>query len=132
MVVFVCDRNATLSPMAEAIARQIAPHIEFQSAGRTDTHIHPNIHVVLQEQGIYSSNLTSKLLWAIDFDDVQYVISLVSAEYAPKIPSRYQIMYWILPDPAWDPVEERMNAFRDLRDELTSRIQIFLEKEHLM
>ena len=132
MVVFVCDRNSTLSPMAEAMGRQIAPHIEFQSAGAMETHIHPKVHSVLQEKGLYRLNLTSKLIWAVDFDDVKYVISLVSAEQTPKIPSRYQVIYWMLPDPMWEPIEDQMNAFRDLQYELERRIQIFLQKENLM
>ena len=30
-----------MSPIAEVIGRKMAPHIEFQSAGATETHIHP-------------------------------------------------------------------------------------------
>ena len=131
MVVFVCDRNATLSPMAEAIARHIAPNIDFQSAGKVETRIHFKVHSILREKNIHSFALTSKTIWALDFEDVQYVISLVPLEHTPKIPSRYNIQYWTLPDPTWDPEEEQEDSFRALRDELERRISRFFKNEKI-
>ena len=131
MVVFVCDRNSTLSPMAEAIGRHIAPHIEFQSAGVVETNIHFKVRSILKDSGIYTSALTSKTIWALDFESVQYVISLVPLADTPKLPSRYSIQYWVLPDPTWDPKEEQEDSFRALQEELERRITNFLRQENL-
>ena len=131
MIVFVCDRNSTLSPMAEAIGRHIAPNIEFQSAGTMQTSIHVRVHSTLRENKISGFALTSKTMWSLDFENVQYVISLVSPEDTPKIPSRYKIRYWILPDPTWDPMEEQEDSFRALYEELERRISVFLRAENI-
>ena len=131
MVVFVCDRNSTLSPMAEAIGRHLAPNIEFQSAGAVQTSIHVRVHSTLRENKILGLALTSKTMWALDFENVKYVISLVSPEDTPKIPSRYKIRYWMLPDPTWDPKEEQEDSFRALYEELERRISNFLSSESI-
>jgi protein-tyrosine-phosphatase len=131
MIVFVCDRNSTLSPMAEAIGRHLAPNIEFQSAGAIQTSIHVRVHSTLRANSISGFALTSKTMWSLDFDNVQYVISLVSKEDTPKIPSRYKIRYWLLPDPTWDPMEEQEDSFQALYEELERRLSNFLRAETL-
>ena len=131
MIVFVCDRNSTLSPMAEAIGRHLSPNIEFQSAGAMQTSIHVRVHSTLRENKIHAFALTSKTMWSLDFENVQYVISLVSPDDTPKIPSQYKIRYWMLPDPTWDPKEEQEDSFRALYEELERRISNFLSSESI-
>ena len=67
----------------------------------------------------------------LDFENVQHVISLVSPEDTPKIPSRYKIRYWMLPDPTWDPKEEQEDSFRALYEELERRISNFFRSENI-
>ena len=131
MIIFVCDRNSTLSPMAEAIGRHMAPQIEFQSAGTVKTSIHVRVHSILRENKIHGFSLTSKTMWSLDFENVQHVISLVAPEYTPKIPSRYTIQHWVLPDPTWDPKEEQEDSFRALYEELERRISNFLRENKI-
>ena len=122
MILFVCDRNASLSPMAEAIAANYAPHLNIQSAGAQASHVRSEVVQVLTEERIFSNGLTSKSIHAVDWEDVKEVVVLVPKSQSPQIPSRYEVRYWGLPDPQWAPFEERMEAMRDLRDELIRRI----------
>ena len=118
--------------MAEAIGRHIAPNIEFQAAGKVQTSIHVRVHSTLRKNKIHGFALTSKTMWSLDFENVQHVISLVAPEYTPKIPSRYTIQYWVLPDPTWDPIQEQEDSFRALRDELERRICNFLKEREII
>ena len=123
MILFVCDRNASLSPMAEAIATHLAPHLNVQSAGRIATHVRAGVGRVLQEERIFSNGLVSKAIQSVDWDEVKLVVSLVPEEDGPRVPSRYKSRSWSLPDPLWAPQEERDEAMRDLRDELIRRVE---------
>ena len=117
--------------MAEAIGRHLAPNIDFQSAGAVQTSVHVRVRSTLRENKIHGFALTSKTMWSLDFENVKYVISLVSPEATPKIPSRYNIQHWILPDPIWDPKDEQEDAFRALYEELERRISNFLKVENI-
>ena len=104
MIVFVCDRNSTLSPMAEAIGRYIAPNIEFQSAGTIQTSIHVRVHSTLRENKISGFALTSKTMWSLDFENMQYVIHIITktlcllflyylVTHIPSILQGYELSY---------------------------------------
>ena len=108
--------------MAEAIASHCAPHLNIQSAGKSASHVRPEVNRSLAEEHIFSNGLTSKSIHAVDWDEVQEVVVLVPRIQGPRIPSKYKVHYWELPDPQWAPLEERMEAMRDLRDELMRRI----------
>ena len=123
MILFVCDRNASLSPMAEAIAAHLAPQLNIQSAGRIATHVRAGVGRVLQEDRIFSNGLVSKAIQSVDWDEVKLVVALVPEGDGPRVPSRYKCHRWSLPDPLWAPQEEREEAMRDLRDELKRRIE---------
>ncbi len=131
MILFVCDRNASLSPMAEAIASHYAPHLNIQSAGERPSHVRVEVIRALAEQRIFSNGLTSKSIHAVDWEEVQEVVVLVPKIQSPRIPSKYTVQYWELPDPQWSPLEERMEAMRDLRDELMRRITRLLDQLEL-
>ena len=114
--------------MAEAIASHFAPQLNIQSAGAQASHVRVEVVRVLTEERIFSNGLISKSIHAVDWDEVLEVIVLVPRAQSPRIPSRYKVRYWELPDPQWAPFDERMDAMRDLRDELIRRITSLLQQ----
>ena len=126
MIVFVCDNNACHSIMAQAIFEHLRPQMDAQSAGKYASFVRSEVRTVLDEIGILSKGYHSKEVVAIDWTDVQLVVQLCDAEWAPFTPSRIPKRQWLLPDPLAAPTDERLEACRALRDELQRRIEQIL------
>ena len=122
MLLFCCDNNAALSPMAEAICRHLEPDMTVQSAGSYSSHIRSDVKKVLAEIDVDSYGLRSKDLFGVDFDWVELVVLLCSDSDAPKLPSRLSVRRWAMPDPQCAPDSERRESYRALRDDLMLRI----------
>ena len=128
MLLFCCDNNAALSPMAEAICRHFEPDLTVQSAGAYSSHIRSDVKHVLAEIEVDAFGLRSKDIFGVDFDWVELVILLCSESEAPKIPKRLSVRHWALPDPQCSPQSERRESYRALRDDLMSRIPRLLSE----
>ncbi len=132
-VVFVCTQNSARSQMAEALLRaQAGADVEVCSAGLEPTKVHPLAKAALREADVPCADLRAKDLGsllgkrrfthavvlcadaAVQFRDI--------AEFAPRR------LHWLLPDPAaaTGRREQRLGAFRAVRDELSRRIASFL------
>ena len=122
MLLFCCDNNAALSPMAEAICRHLSPELTVQSAGAYSSHIRSDVRKVLSEIDIDSYGLRSKDVFGVDFDWVELAVLLCSENDAPKLPKRLSIRRWALPDPQCAPESEKRESYRALRDDLMNRI----------
>ena len=122
MILFFCDSNAGLSPMAEAIFRHLESDISVQSAGSRSSHVRPEVKRVLAEERIDAFGLFSKDLYGVDLGEVQFAVGLCPPHEAPRLPKRIQVRWWGIPDPLCAPAEERVEEFRALRDELLRRI----------
>ena len=131
MVLFVCDSNATLSPMAEAIFRDLCPDVVVQSAGMYPSHVRQPLRAVLREKNIDDFGLCSKDLFGVDLAEVSIAIGIGLPDSSWRLPSRLSIEWWALPDPSCFPREEQLDGYRALRDELTRRIQRFLKDKRL-
>lgn len=123
-VLFVCDSNAVRSPLAEAIARHLSPHHEFLSAGWSPSHVRPEVRAALAEAGISALGLRAKSMAETPLEEVDVVVSLSEDEGTIRTTAR-RIAWW-LADPSSAPPEERMEAYRATREELTRRIGILL------
>ncbi len=125
-VLFLCVANSARSQLAEGIARSLAPHdVKISSAGSVPTKIRAEAVAVLNEIGIDATTQSSKGLDQIDSDSVDAVITLCAEEVCPIFPHPVLKIHWGLPDPAAK-IEfegERLQAFRDVRDELLDRLK---------
>ena len=125
-IVFLCVANAARSQMAEGLARLRAPNgWEVVSAGS-----HPAKRVssravtVMKEVGIDISAQVPRSVDDIEVVDADLVVTLCSDEVCPVVPGRVQRLHWPMRDPAAAiGVEaDRLQAFRDVRDEIELRL----------
>lgn len=125
-VLFLCVANSARSQMAEGVARSLAPEgVKISSAGSEPTQVRPQAIQVLAEIGIDISAHRSK-----GTDDVERpvgaVITLCAEEVCPVWVGDALRVHWGLPDPAAavGSEEERLTAFRAVRDELVRRLEV--------
>ncbi len=113
--------------MAEGIARRLAPKgVRVSSAGSLPTSVRPQAAAVLREIGIDMSGQRSKSVDAIE-GLVDVVITLCAEEVCPVWLGSAERLHWALPDPAAveGTEEEKIEAFRGVRDELLRRLGVF-------
>lgn len=126
-ILFLCVANSARSQMAEGLARSLAPRdVRISSAGSVPTKIRPEAVTVLNDIGIDASAQFSKGLDQIDSDTVDTVITLCAEEVCPIFPHPVMKLHWGLSDPAAVVASEveRLQAFRDVRDELLERLRL--------
>jgi arsenate reductase len=132
-VLFVCTGNQARSQIAEALLRSRSKGIfEAYSAGSQpkDT-VHPLAIRVLEESGVDAAGLKPKGVADMVGEEFDYVFTLCSRaqEACPVFPGAPTLAHWNLDDPAaaQGTEEQRLDAFRAIRDEIDRRIGIFLE-----
>jgi len=125
-VLFLCVANSARSQMAEGIARALAPEgVQVSSAGSEPTSLRPEAVEALRGIGIDISGHRSK-----GMDDVERpvdaVVTLCAEEVCPAWLGPALRVHWGLPDPAAVDAspEARLQAFRDVRDELRRRLAV--------
>jgi thioredoxin type arsenate reductase len=124
-ILFLCVANSARSQMAEGLARAVLPpEVKIWSAGSKPTSVRPEAIAVLAEIGVDISHHFSKPVAQIPAAEVDTVITLCAEEECPVFLGNARRLHWGLPDPAAfaGSGEERLNAFRRLRDELVRRI----------
>ena len=133
VVLFLCVGNSARSQMAEAILRQYAgDRFEIHSAGLRPRDIHPLTARVLAEAGLDISGQQSKgLRQFLGKLTVHVVITVCAAEEedCPTLwPGARARLAWPFPDPAaaTGTAEERLAAFRAVRDQVDARIRDWL------
>ena len=136
-VLFVCGHNAVRSPMAEALARHyFGKSVYVQSAGVRKGETDPFMVAALDELGIAAAKHKPRTLdeleeWeGLNFD---LIVSLApEAHHAALELTRTlaaSVEYW----PTGDPTlvagsrEQRLDAYRDIRDGLSYRIRLRLK-----
>jgi len=131
-VLFLCTHNSARSQMAEAFLRRYAgDQFDVYSAGLEPKRINPYIRHVMDEAGIDISQQRSKdvmeYLGRIHFG---YVITVCdSAEQnCPIFPFGTIRLHWSFEDPAHfeGPDEEKLDKFREVRDQTEARIRSWL------
>ncbi len=125
-VLFLCVANSARSQMAEGIARALAPAgVRISSAGSVPTSVRPEAIEVLREVGIDASSHRSKGMEEVE-RPVDAVVTLCAEEVCPAWLGPALRVHWGLPDPAAveGPGDARLQAFRDVRDELRRRLAV--------
>lgn len=125
-ILFLCVANSARSQMAEGIARDLAPDgVKVSSAGSAPAKVRPQAVAALAEIGIDISGHHAKGLDAVS-RSVDAVVTLCAEEACPAWLGDAIRIHWALPDPAaaTGSVEERLEAFRPVRDELRRRLEL--------
>jgi arsenate reductase len=126
-VLFLCVANSARSQMAEGIARTLAPaSVTVSSAGSRPSQVNPLAIRALDEIGIDIRGQRSKSVDDVPPEGVEAVVTLCAEEVCPVFLGRAHRVHWGLPDPAraGGTEEERLQAFRDVRDELRRRLAV--------
>jgi arsenate reductase (thioredoxin) len=130
-LLFLCVANSARSQMAEGLAREIlGPMHQVESAGSTPTSLNPLAQKAMMEAGIDISRHYSKSIDQLSpqfIVNLDYVITLCAEEVCPTMVSQARRIHWPLPDPAGaeGSEEEKLQRFREVRDELKRRIREF-------
>ncbi len=129
-LLFACTRNAVRSPMAEALARQrLGPGTVIASAGVEPGTVNPFAVAVMDEVGIDIHNhlaMTFEELSGSSFDLVIALSAIAFREAMAYAASRpIAVEHWDVVDPTSNEGsrEQRLVAFRSVRDDLEARIR---------
>ncbi|MGA1841528.1 MAG: arsenate reductase ArsC [bacterium] len=132
-VLFLCSGNTARSQMAEAFLRKEAgDRFEVYSAGLEPGEIHPYVIQVMKEIGVDISGQYSKsfeeYLGKFHFDYIITVCDRVKKACPTVLHDAGQILHWSFEDPVSfeGPEEERLNKFREIRDRIHERIELWL------
>ncbi len=134
-VLFLCTHNSSRSQMAEGLLRaRGGERYEAFSAGTHPRSVHPLAIRAMAEVGIDLSEAAGYRAKSMDEFINQPPMDLVvtvcdeAAEECPFFPGARRQVHWGFPDPskATGTEEERLAAFREVRDGLAKRIATFL------
>jgi arsenate reductase (thioredoxin) len=133
-VLFICTKNSSRSQMAEAlINHDLAGQFEAFSAGTEASFVNPLAIDVMKELGIDISQKRSKDLNEFTGQKFDYVITLCNQadEACPVFFGGTKKIHIGFPDPTVTTgrEEEKIAAFRKIRDQIRKQITEFLSKE---
>ena len=131
-LIFLCVANSARSQMAEGLARASAPHgWTVYSAGSSPAVVHPLAVEVMAEIDVDISAHKAKGLDDVPVDNADVIVTLCDAEVCPTVPSGAQHLHWPYPDPAaaGDQIRHQFDAFRNVRDELKTRLEAFWKED---
>lgn len=130
-VLFLDPQDSTRSRMAEGLLRKMAGEtFEAYSAGARTTRVHPLAVDVMAEVGIDISHPTAKPVDEFRDEPFDFAIGLClpEKEEVPRFDNASERLRWTVDDPivlATDD-EQRLKAFRNVRDSLQQRLRIFM------
>ena len=131
-VLFLCTGNSARSQMAEALLGAADPRFEAHSAGTSAAGLNPLTVVAMAELGIDVSHAESKALDRYLDEPWDLVITVCdrAKESCPLFPGATEQLHWSFPDPAeaTGTDAERLAVFRDVRDQIRARIEVFVSE----
>ena len=132
-VLILCTANSARSQMAEGLLRaDRGNEFEAESAGTRATHVRPEAIVVMREIGIDISGHRSKVVDEFRDESFDYVLTVCdnANESCPVYPGHANRIHQRFEDPAavHGSEEERLQAFRRVRDEIRSFLRAFAPK----
>jgi len=134
-VLVLCTGNSARSQMAEAFLRRYAgDRLEVHSAGLEPKGINPYTVRVMQEKGYDLSSHSSKdvgqYLGRVHFGTVITVCDRAEKN-CPIFPGVSRRLHWPFDDPAevTGTDEEKLEKFRQVRDQIEARIKTWLEED---
>ncbi|MGA3202745.1 MAG: arsenate reductase ArsC [Bryobacteraceae bacterium] len=129
-VLILCTGNSARSQMAEGLLRHDAgDRFEVESAGTKPSHVRPEAITVMNELGIDISGHRSKSVDEFTGQQFDYVLSVCdnAKESCPIFPGKTVTIHQNFEDPAIlkGPEEERLAAFRRVRDQISLFLRNF-------
>ncbi|MGH9420589.1 MAG: arsenate reductase ArsC [Thermoanaerobaculia bacterium] len=129
-ILFLCTHNSARSQMAEGLFRKAAgDQFDVFSAGTEETRVHPLAIEAMREAGIDIAGQRSKTLDELNGQQFDYVITVCDRanETCPVFPSDTQRIHWSFDDPsaATGTDEQRLRAFRNVREGIQHRLRMF-------
>jgi len=129
-VLILCTGNSARSQMAEGLLRHDAgERFDVQSAGTKPSTVRPEAVQVMREIGIDISSHSSKSVDEFAGRDFDCVLTVCenARETCPVYPGHARHLHHSFDDPAavQGSEEERLSAFRGVRDEIRSYLRIF-------
>ena len=130
-VLVLCTGNSARSQIAEGLLRHEADKgFEVYSAGTQPTQVRSEAVEVMRELGIDISGHRSKPLAEFAGREFEFVITVCNRarEECPVFSGVPERLHWPFEDPATfvQDGEERLRAFRSLRDRIHARVMVFL------
>lgn len=127
-VLFLCTHNSARSQMAEGLLRDLAGYrFEVFSAGTEATRVRPEAISAMAEVGVDISAHESKTLERYLEEPFDHVVTVCddANEACPFFPGAGERLHWSFRDPskAAGGIDERLQAFRNVRDEIRVRIE---------
>jgi arsenate reductase (thioredoxin) len=125
-VLILCTGNSARSQMAEGLLRSMAgDRFEVASAGTKPTVVRPEAIEAMKELGVDISEHRSKSVEEFVGQPFDYVITVCdnAKESCPFFPAGTKRVHWPFEDPPGPDAgeKERMNAFREVRDQMKER-----------
>jgi arsenate reductase (thioredoxin) len=133
-VLFICTKDSARSQMAEGlINHDLAGKVQAFSAGIEPSSVNPLAIAVMMELGIDISSHRSKSIDEFVNEKFDFVITLCdhAAESCPIFFGGVQRIHMGFPNPtaASGSEEERLMAFRKVRNQIREEMVAFLTKE---
>lgn len=134
-VLFLCTHNSSRSQMAEGLLRaRGGSAFLVLSAGTEPRSVHPLAIKVMQELGIDISDHTAKGVETFATEppmDLVITVCHEAQETCPFFPNARRQVHWGFPDPSrvTGTEEERLAAFRHIRDLIAAKIDQFLDRK---
>jgi len=133
-VLILCTGNSARSQMAEGLLRRLAgDRFEVESAGTKPTSVRPEAIAVMKELGIDISGHRSKHVDEFRDQEFDYVLTVCdnAKEICPVYPGHTNRLHHSFEDPAAveGPEEERLAAFRRVRDQIRAYLAGFPPKQ---
>jgi len=133
-IYFLCTGNSCRSQMADGWLKALGGNLyEVQSAGLEAHGLNPRAIQVMSEADVDISMYTSNVIDTETLNRADYVVTLCghADEHCPVISNpNVQKWHWGFDDPAKavGTEEEIMNKFREVRDDIKARIELFLRE----
>lgn len=129
-VLVLCTGNSARSQMAEGLLRHdFGERFEVFSAGTKPSSVRPEAIAVMRELDIDLAGHRSKHVSEFDGQPFEYVITVCdnAKESCPVFPGPVKRIHWSFEDPAAvaGSEEERLAAFRKVRDQIRATFQEF-------
>jgi arsenate reductase (thioredoxin) len=134
-VLFLCTHNSSRSQMAEGLLRaRGGPNFLVFSAGTEPRTVHPLAIKAMQELGIDIRHHAAKGIEAFASEppmDLVITVCHEAQETCPIFPNARRQVHWGFSDPSrvTGTEEERLAAFRHIRDLIAAKIAQFLERK---
>ncbi len=128
-MLFLCSHNSARSQMAEGFLRAYGgDRFVVESAGTVGRGVHPLAIAAMAEVGIDISKQRSKSVDEID-ERWDVVVTVCDAS-CPVPPTAKTVLRWKYPDPsaAGGTEEERVRAFRRVRDGIGKRVRLLARR----